>query len=192
MKAVTGDAFIHVFFEPKYLTVRGVRVPNPDFNDPFDEYENGRIRLFLIPSSICYPVFKDGYDTGAMESCSVMFPVRQEAAVLGSSNATRYNVHRYIYTADYIDFWIDDKHVTRQVNAYGIIPIVHFKNLPLSGRHFGLSDLDDIIPINVEMNLKNSDTSEILDYHAAPVTAIFGARIGQLEKGANKVQEKTQ
>ena len=187
MKSVTGDAFVHVHYEPKYITVNGKQVINPDFDDPFDEYEKGKITLFLVPSSICYPVFKDGYDTSTMESCTIMFPVREKSATLGSSNATRYKIHRYIYTKDYIEFWIDGEQIARQENKYGVIPIVHFKNLPLAGRNFGLSDLDDIIPINVEMNLKNSDTSEILDYHAAPITAIFGARIGQLDKGANKV-----
>jgi len=53
--------------------------------------------------------------------------------------------------------------------------------------HSDSHDLDDIIPLNVELNSKSSDVSEIIDYHSAPITVIYGARIGQLEKGANKV-----
>ena len=50
-----------------------------------------------------------------------------------------------------------------------------------------MSDIEDIIPMNVEYNLKQSNISEILDYHAAPITIVYGAKIGNLEKGANKL-----
>ena len=183
-KGVTGDSYIHVHYEPKFFP-DGTR--NPDFEDPFDIYEKGRIRLFLVPSSICFPTFKDGYDTNAMESCTIMFPVHESPNVFGGSNANRYTIMKYVYTADFIQIFKGKELIKNIPNPYGIIPIVHFKNLPLAGRHFGLSDLDDIIPLNTELNLKSADVSEILDYHSAPVTAIFGARIGQLEKGANKV-----
>ena len=35
--------------------------------------------------------------------------------------------------------------------------------------------------------MKRSDCSEIIDYHSAPITLVYGAKIGNLEKGANKV-----
>jgi hypothetical protein len=50
-----------------------------------------------------------------------------------------------------------------------------------------VSDLEDIIPLNVEYNMKESNVSEIIDYHSAPVTIVYGAKIGNLEKGANKL-----
>jgi hypothetical protein len=183
MKGVTGDAFLHVHFEPKYIDGK----LNPDFDDPFDEYEEGRIRLFLVPSSICFPQYADGYDTSAMESCTIMFPVRETPNVFGGGLPNRYHIKRFVYTKNEIVEYEDKEELSRTPNPYGVIPIVHFKNLSLAGRHFGLSDLEDLIPLNTELNLKNSDTSEILDYHASPITVIFGARVGQLEKGANKI-----
>ena len=39
----------------------------------------------------------------------------------------------------------------------------------------------------MELNTKKSDISEVIDYHSAPITLVYGARIGNLEKGANKV-----
>ena len=183
MKNVTGDAYIQVHYEPKRIN----GVLNPDFDDPFDEYEEGRIRLMLIPSSICFPQFKDGYDTCDMESCSVVFPVKVEAEYFGSGNADRYHIKRFVYTKEYITEYEDKIQISKIVNPYGVIPIVHFKNISLAGRSFGLSDLEDLIPLNMELNLKNSDVSEILDYHASPITAIFGARVSNLEKGANKI-----
>lgn len=184
MKNVTGDAYVQVHYEPKYIN----GVLNPDFDDPFDEYENGRIRLFLIPSSICFPKFKDGYDTRAMESCTIIFPVKVEPEFYGTGSSNRYHIKKFVYTADSITEYEDDAQVGEPIeNVLGIVPIVHFKNISLAGRHFGLSDLEDLIPLNTELNLKNSDVSEILDYHASPITILFGARAGNLEKGANKV-----
>jgi 23S rRNA pseudouridine1911/1915/1917 synthase len=83
--------------------------------------------------------------------------------------------------------WIGSELEGTYTNKYGVIPFFHCKNLELTGRNYGLSDLEDLIPLNMELNLKNSDVSEIIEYHSAPVTLVFGARIGQLEKGANKV-----
>lgn len=200
MKNVTGDAYIHVAYEPKYFA-DGSR--NPDFDDPYDEYENGRIRLYHVPSSICYPRWADGYDTGKMHSCTIIYPM--QISIMGAAGANtswsgnssyptpesstnlRWKIMKYVYYPDRVEQYDGKVKLKEWPNPYGVIPIVHFKNLPLAGRHYGLSDLEDIIPLNVELNLKNSDVSEILDYHAAPVTCIFGARVGQLEKGANKV-----
>ena len=59
--------------------------------------------------------------------------------------------------------------------------------MSLSASNVGQSDIEDLIPINIEINRKASDISEIIDYHASPVTIVKGAKIGALEKGANKV-----
>jgi hypothetical protein len=182
-KGVTGDVYLHVHYEPKMINGQ----VNPDFDDPYELYPNGRIRLFIVPPSICFPIWKDGYDMGTMESCTIMFPVRKDPNAFGLGQANRYEIMKYVYTSNYIQVFRGKDLVSSMDNPYGVIPIVHFKNLSLTGRHFGLSDLEDIIPLNVELNLKSSDISEIIDYHSAPITAIFGAKVTQLEKGANKV-----
>ena len=185
MKSVTGDAYVHVMYEPKFINGQ----PNPDFFDPFDLYEHGRIRLFLVPSSICFPKWKSGYDMTpeAMESCTIMYPEQIINPIMTSDKSKRYNIIRYVYYPDRIEYYINDDLSETYENKYGIIPIVPIKNLPMAGRNYGKSDIQDIIPINVEMNIKDSDISEIIDYHSAPVTVVYGARVSQLEKGANKV-----
>ena len=45
----------------------------------------------------------------------------------------------------------------------------------------------DIININRAYNETATDIADIVNYHAAPVTVIIGAKASQLEKGANKV-----
>lgn len=170
MKSVTGDGYIGIFFEDKNT---------PGFDDPFGLYPNGRIRLYSIPATICYPEYGDGYDTDNMISCQVLYPIQLDN---GS-----FMIRRYVYYKDKIELYNNDRLTTSMENKYGIIPIVHFRNLVVSGRHFGASDLDDLIPLNTELNAKISDISEILDYHSAPITIVKGARISQLEKGANKI-----
>jgi hypothetical protein len=180
-KNTCGDSYIHVHFEPKYIAGK----LNPDLYDPYDLYEKGRVRLFNVPASICFPKYKDGYDR-EMESCTILFPVPVDDNT-NTPNTERYKIVKYVYTNEYIEHWDGKDLVARVANKYGVIPIFHFRNQPIPGDNFGLSDLEDLIPLNVELNLKNSDMSQILDYHASPVTCVFGARAGQLEKGANKV-----
>jgi len=67
------------------------------------------------------------------------------------------------------------------------ITIVHVSNVRVSGSPWGLSDGHDIININRTYNETATDIADIVNYHAAPVTVIIGAKASQLEKGANKV-----
>ena len=57
----------------------------------------------------------------------------------------------------------------------------------VSGSPWGLSDCHDIISLNRSYNETATDIADIVNYHAAPVTVIIGAKASQLEKGANKV-----
>lgn len=174
-KSVTGDAYIHVHYES-----------SSEINDPFGMYPKGRIRLFSIPSSIVFPKYKDGYNGSpdALESVSIIYNVEREPTLFAGKKTVTI---KYIYTKDEVRKQEDGKDDVVIPNQYGIIPIVHFRNLPLSGSNFGLSDLEDVIPLNLELNAKCSDVSEILTYHAAPTTIITGARIANLERGANNV-----
>ena len=74
-------------------------------------------------------------------------------------------------------------------NKYGIIPFVLVPNFPMSGKPIteAQSDLEDLIPLNIELNAKTSDVSEIIDYYSAPITILYGAKVSSLEKGANKL-----
>jgi hypothetical protein len=68
-----------------------------------------------------------------------------------------------------------------------VIPFIQIKSLTIAGTNETISDLDDIIPLNTEYNMKEANISEIIDYHSAPITIVYGAKIGNLEKGANKL-----
>ena len=172
-KDVTGDAYVQVYFEDA-----------EDLIDPFGIYPNGRIRLFAIPSGLVFPKYQDGYDDSfeALEAVDIIYPIETEG-VLNSHT----KVVRYEYTRERITRYIEGEEDYTVENRYGVIPIVPFRNLPLVGSMFGQSDLKDLIPLNIEYNLKASDVSQILDYNASPTTIVQGCKLHNLEKGANKV-----
>ena len=179
-KSITGEAWVKVAFEDA-----------EEIYDPFEEYENGRIRITCVPTQFCFPEFNQ-HDKEIMDSLMIMYPVvvKKEQGILRRRVSEHIEVYKEIWTNENIvihDPTSDDEEDVTIDNPYGFIPFVQIKNIPIAGRTYGMSDLDDIIPLNVEYNMKKSDVSEIIDYHSAPITCVFGAKIGNLEKGANKV-----
>ena len=71
-------------------------------------------------------------------------------------------------------------------NPVGMVYAVHIRNIVSPGK-YGIDDVAAIRGMVEEINDKIVDVSNIIDYHSAPTTMIFGARAGSLEKGANKV-----
>ena len=176
-KSITGESWVKVQFEDA-----------EDLNDPFEEYPNGRIRLSIMPTQFVFPRFND-HDKEKLESLLIMYPIRtvRETGLLFKRNTETTVVYKEFWTKDEIIVFEGKDEVDRMTNPYGFIPFVQIKNFPIAGRTRGVGDLEDIIPLNVELNTKKSDMSEVIDYHSAPITLVYGAKIGNLEKGANKV-----
>lgn len=176
-KSITGEAWVKVQFEDP-----------EDLNDPFEKYPNGRIRLSVVPTQFVFPRFND-HDKDKLEHLLIMYPIRteKETGILFKRTSTTTIIYKEFWTNSEIVVYEGDKEVDRMENPYGFIPFVQIKNFPVAGRTRGVGDLDDVIPLNVELNTKKSDISEVIDYHSAPITLVYGAKIGNLEKGANKV-----
>lgn len=176
-KSITGEAWVKVQFEDP-----------EDMHDPFEEYPDGRIRLSVIPTQFAFPRFNN-HDKDRLESLLIMYPIRKETetGLLFKRTVDTTIVYKELWTATEIIVYEGKEEVDRMENPYGFIPFVQIKNFPIAGRTRGVGDLDDIIPLNVELNTKKSDVSEVIDYHSAPITLVYGAKIGNLEKGANKV-----
>lgn len=92
-----------------------------------------------------------------------------------------------ILTDDRIEEYINDELIDSRENPLGTIPIVHIPNTRIAGSPWGLSDCNDVINLNRNYNEVATDVGDIINYHAAPVTIISGAKASTLEKGANKV-----
>lgn len=176
MKSITGEAWVQVrYFEPD------------EIDDPFNEYPDGRIKLLLMPTSVVFPEY-DPHQKGVLTKLTIMYTYEKvvKTPILGKTRKEQ-TLYKQVWTKD--ECAIHDGKGEPEVfpNRYGMIPFVQIKNLIVAGRNEGRGDLDDIIPLNTEYNMKESNVSEIIDYHAAPVTVVYGAKIGNLEKGANKM-----
>ena len=177
MKSVTGEAWVQVrYFSPEEL------------EDPFNKYPDGRVQLLLQPTSVVFPEY-DPHHRGVLKRLSIIYQYyeNENYGILHTKSRKVLKTYKQVWTKDKIVTYIGGKEPIETINKYGVIPFIQIKNFVLAGRNEGISDLDNIIPMNVEYNLKKSNVSEILDYHAAPVTLVFGAKIGNLEKGANKL-----
>ena len=176
-KSISGEAWVKVEF-----------LDTGDFDDPFEEFPDGRIKLSVIQTQFVFPRYDD-HDKDRLESLLIMYPITAErdTGLLSRRKVKTTVIYREYWTKDEIISYVDGNEQTRIDNPYGLIPFVQIKNFPIAGRERGQNDLDDIIPLNVEFNTKKSDVSEVIDYHSAPITLVYGAKIGNLEKGANKV-----
>ena len=176
-KSITGEAWVKIDFEDP-----------EDMVDPFEEYPDGRIRLTCIPTQFAFPRFND-HDKDKLESLLIMYPIRKDkdTGILFKRAVETTVIYKEFWTPSEIVVYEDGLETDRMDNPYGFIPFVQIKNFPIAGRTRGVGDIDDIIPLNVELNTKKSDISEVIDYHSAPITLVYGAKIGNLEKGANKV-----
>lgn len=174
-KSVTGDSWVQVSFEPKYDENGNL---NSSFIDPYNEYEKGRVRINVLSPNLVFPKY-NAINKDLLEQVTIMYPVKAD-------NGISVKLYSQEWTRDTVVIKFGDEQQVFE-NKYKIIPFFHCKNFPIVGSTNGMSDLEDVIPLNMELNLKSSDISEIIEYHSAPVTVVYGARIGQLEKGANKV-----
>lgn len=175
MKSVTGESWVRVYYAPVGT-----------FSDPFNIYSGGRIELLLLPTSTVYPDWNP-HKRGELQRLLITYRYQKiEVNPITLKRTEKFALYKQIWTDDKVVV-NDDGEEKTYANKYGIIPIVPIKNVVYAGREEGTSDLEDVIPINVAYNMKASDISEILDYHAAPITVVTGAKIGSLEKGANRV-----
>lgn len=174
---VTGNAWVKVAVE------LFDQAEQPDMNTL---YPNGRIRIMVLPTFAVFPTWHV-HDRDKMVKCVIMYPVTVDVPRLDGSVEKKSVWYREIITPTTIEEYYGDTLAERRENRLGRIPVVRIKNLPLSGESLGISDIQDIVPLQLELNRKATDISDIINYHAAPVTVIQGARASSLEKGAKKV-----
>lgn len=166
---VSGDCFIKVAYEEAYTDAAG-------------GFHPGRVRVLPLNSSFAFPEFHP-HDRERL----IRFKLKYR--FWGTSLEGTRQVYTYteILTDDMIEEYLNDELIDSRPNPLGVIPIIHIPNVRVSGSPWGLSDCNEIISINRVYNETATDIADIINYHAAPVTVITGAKASQLEKGANKV-----
>jgi Phage portal protein, SPP1 Gp6-like len=166
---VSGDCFIKVAYEESYT-------------DPAGRVHPGRVRILPLNSSFAFPEFHP-HDRERL----VRFKLKYRFWGTSLEGTRQVFTYTEILTDDIIEEYINDELIDSRPNPLGTIPIIHIPNIRISGSPWGLSDCNDIININRAYNETATDIADIVNYHAAPVTVIIGAKASQLEKGANKV-----
>ena len=167
--AVSGDCFIKVAYEEAWV-------------DPAGRQHPGRVRILPLNSSFCFPEFHP-HDRERL----IRFKLKYRFWGTSLEGTRQVFTYTEILTDDVIEEYINDELIDSRPNPLGTIPIVHIPNVRISGSPWGLSDCHDIISLNRSYNETATDIADIVNYHAAPVTVIIGAKASQLEKGANKV-----
>lgn len=166
---VYGDAFVKVVYDPAYT-------------DPTGQLKPGRVRILPLNPSFCFPEWHP-HDRERL----IRFKLKYK--FWGTSPEGTRQVYTYteIMTDEIIEEYINDEMIDQRPNPLGEVPVVHIPNTRISGSPWGLSDVQDIIGLNREYNEKALEVSDIINYHAAPVTIITGAKSSNLERGPKKV-----
>lgn len=166
---VSGDTFVKVAYEPSWT-------------DEAQTVHPGRVRLLPLNSAYCFPTWHP-HDRDRMLEFKLKY------RFWGTNTEGTRSVYTYteLIRADIIREYVNDELIDERPNVLGEIPIVHIANAPASGSPWGLSDVQDIISLNRQYNETATDIVDIVNYHAAPITVVIGAKPSQLEKGANRV-----
>lgn len=184
MGAVTGDVFLLITYEEPSEMQRRI--------NPFSE---GRTRLQLLGSEQVFPTW-DPLNTDTLIAVRIETIYYAERGARQLDRDDRVNHEgRQLYTKRFTQIITPDQIVEQfhgdmpvvRPNALGEISMVHIKNDPIPREYYGLSDGQDLIDIQREMNEKATDISDVVNYHAAPTVVIFGAKAKELERSAKQI-----
>lgn len=167
--AVSGDCFVKVAYEEPWMDSVGRAHP-------------GRVRILPLNASFCFPEFHP-HDRNRL----LRFKLKYRFWGTSLEGTRQVFTYTEILTDETIEEYINDELIDQRPNPIGTIPVVHIPNVPVSGSPWGLSDAHDIIAINRQYNEIATDVADIINYHAAPVTVIIGAKASNMEKGPKKV-----
>ncbi len=179
MGGVTGDCFVRTSWDSQ-----------PDFGRP-------HARIDVLPSRFVFPDFGGpiGVDRKTVNSILILFPRYRTGEIPDAraygTRAKRLEIFGERWFPDRVEKYDSTRSVSEpfaiENNPLGEIPIIHIPNYPVAGQYFGLSDMEGIIDLQREFNEKATDISDVISYHGSPLTVVSGAKIGQLERGANRI-----
>lgn len=169
LASVTGDCFVKVAYDPPYQDSLGI-------------VNEGRIRIIPLNPAHCFPEYHP-HDRERL----LRFKLKYRFWGTSPEGTRQVYTFTEILTDDLVEQYVNDELVDQYPNTIGMIPVVHIPNSTISSSPWGHSDIWDIIPLNRELNEKMTEVSDIINYHAAPVTIITGAKASQLERGPKKV-----
>lgn len=167
--SVSGDSFVKIAYEEPW-------------EDSIGRVHPGRVRILPLNAAYCFPEYHP-------HDRKRLLRVKIKYRFYGTSPQGTRSVYTYveILTDDVIEEYVNDELISSRPNPIGVIPVVHIPNIPVPSSPWGLSDCQDVINLNLHYNEVSTDIADIVNYHAAPVTVIVGAKANQMEKGAKKI-----
>ena len=168
MGSVTGDCFIKVAYEEPWTDPSGM--PHP-----------GKVRILPLNSAYCFPEWHP-HDRNRL----IRFKLKYRFWGTTQEGTRQVFTYTELLTENRIEEYVNDEMIDERDNPLGEIPIVHISNLPIPSSPWGMPDIQDVTVLNREYNEKATDISDIINYHAAPVTVVIGARAANLEKGTHQ------
>lgn len=168
MGSVTGDCFVKVAYEEAWVDPSGMQHP-------------GRVRILPLNSAFCFPEWHP-HDRKRL----IRFKLKYRFWGTTMEGTRQVFTYTELLTENQVEEYVNDELIDSRENPLGEIPIVHISNLPISGSPWGMPDIQDVTVLNREYNEKATDISDIINYHAAPVTVVTGARAQNLEKGTHQ------
>lgn len=167
--SVSGDVFVKVAYEDPYVDNAGL---------PHD----GRIRILPLNPAFCFPEFHP-HDRTRL----IRFKLKYKFWGTAQDGTRQVFTYVELMTEEAIEEYINDELIDSRVNPLGRIPVAFTPNFAVASSPWGLGDINDIIALNREYNEKATEISDIINYHASPVTVVIGASAANLEKGPRKV-----
>jgi len=170
MGGVMGDVYLKIWWD----------------DDPYSTTYN-TVQFSVVSPTNVVPVWEPGRlgKDRKMLECRII-NVENEISSEGSEEPTKV-YYTTIYTPQEIVFYKDNTEISREENALGEIPIVHIQNRALAGDYYGVSDVEDLMTIQDEINTKFSDIGNIIAYQGSPVTVAFGIKAGALSLEAGRI-----
>ncbi len=77
-----------------------------------------------------------------------------------------------LWTDDVFELWLDDTCIEKKANPYGFIPFVIYPNLREPKKFWGVSDLEQLIEPQQELNRAVSQLSRILELSGNPIAVL--------------------
>lgn len=134
--------------------------------------DDGKALIDFVDASICYPEFSPT-NVSELESLTVAFKYNKDGQL---------HVREEQWLRDGYKFVVDELVVDEgRFDLQGNVPAVWIKNDGLKSDCFGRSEIDRILDLVLEYDHVASKETRIIDYNAAPITALTGVKKGQAE-----------
>lgn len=181
MGAVTGDCFIHVYWDPSVNQNKGgVCWKVLDSARTFVEYNNvGQIKK-LTKVMIQWEELDEAGEIRTITEIWDKDTVRTYPA-----NSTTSSILTFP-SVDRSAINTNSAHM-EAANPYGELPFIHITNLVLQDTVYGRSDLHDIKTLNKELNNALVSYKDNVDYTGNPITLLFGLAATQIKRAPGRL-----